>query len=98
MPMSLPVCWRKRQGGTAQHARYLIQLFDSTDAPPKRSDRAAVLRVRDVLEPLHHLAVFLFLNGDVGDAGGRTRAVPVLLAGGKPNNIAGADFLDGAAF
>src|SRR5207237_3954680 len=56
-----------------------------------------VLLVADVLHPVDHLAVLLFLNGDMGHGRGRRSAVPVLLAGRKPNHITGPDLLDRAA-
>ncbi len=40
-----------------------------------------VLLVTDVLHPIDHLAVFLFLDGDVRHGRGWRSPVPVLLAG-----------------
>ena len=56
-----------------------------------------VLFVGDVFQPVDHLAVELFLNGDVGHGGGWRGAVPVFFARRKPDHVAGADFLDRAA-
>jgi hypothetical protein len=47
-----------------------------------------------MLHPVDHLAVFLFLNGDVGHGGGGRGSMPVFLAGREPNDIAGPDLLD----
>ena len=57
----------------------------------------AVLLVADLFHPVDDLAVELFGDGDVAHRGRRRRAKPVLLAGRKPDNVAGADFLDWAA-
>ena len=54
----------------------------------------SVLLVGDVLHPIDHLAVLLLLNGDVRHARRRRRAMPVLLAGRKPDYITGTDLLD----
>src|SRR6266704_2040666 len=58
----------------------------------------AILLVADLLHPVDHLAVFLFLNGDVGHGCGSRGPMPVLLAGREPNDVAGSDLLDGSAF
>jgi hypothetical protein len=52
----------------------------------------------DVLHPVDYLAVFLLLNGDVRHAGGRRRAMPVLLAGREPDYLTRTDLFDRAAF
>jgi len=57
-----------------------------------------VLLVADVFHPVDDLAILLFPNGDVRHGCGGCGSVPVLLAGGEPDHIAGADLLDGAAF
>src|SRR5262249_58018303 len=57
----------------------------------------AVLGVADVLEPFDRLAVERLLDGDVGHGGVRRGAVPVLLAGRKPDDVARPDLLDRAA-
>src|SRR4029453_13400723 len=54
----------------------------------------AVLRVADVLHPVDDLAIERFRNRDVRHRYGRRRAVPVLLAGREPNDIARLDLLD----
>jgi len=53
-----------------------------------------ILLVGDLLQPIHGSAVLRLLHGDVCDRRGRGRAVPVLLAGREPDDIAGADLLD----
>ena len=50
--------------------------------------------VADLLHPLDDLAVQRFLNRDVSYRGRRRRAVPVLLARWKPDDIAGLYFLN----
>ena len=51
-----------------------------------------------MLHPVDRFAVEGLLDGDVSHGGGRNGAVPVLLARGEPDNVAGADFFDRAAF
>ena len=58
---------------------------------------APVLLVAHLLHPVHNLAVERFLHGDMRHCRGRRRAVPVLLAGRKPDHIAGPDLLDRTA-
>src|SRR5437667_2016011 len=55
-----------------------------------------VLLVADLLHPRDRTAVQRLLNGDMRHRGRRRSAVPVLLAGRKPDDIAGPDFLDGS--
>jgi hypothetical protein len=50
-----------------------------------------------VFHPVDHLAIELFLNGDVRHRRRRRRAMPVLLAGFNPHHVARPDVLDGAA-
>jgi hypothetical protein len=57
----------------------------------------AVLLVADLFHPVDDLTVELFGDGDVAHRGRRRRAMPVLFAGRKPDNVTGADFLDRAA-
>jgi len=57
-----------------------------------------VLLVVDLLHPIDHLAVNALLDRDVSHGRSRACAMPVLLAGREPNEIAGADLLDGSAF
>ncbi len=56
-----------------------------------------ILFVGDVFHPVDYFAVELFLQGDVGHGGGGGGAVPVLFAGGNPDDVAGADFFYGAS-
>ena len=53
--------------------------------------------VADFFQPVDDFSVEGFLNGDVGHGGGGRSAVPVFFAGGEPDDVAGSDFLDGAA-
>src|SRR3954453_23701932 len=59
---------------------------------------AAILVVRNMLHPINGLAVELFLDGDVAHGRRRRSAVPVLLTWREPDDIAGPDLLDRAAF
>ena len=56
-----------------------------------------VLRIGDFLHPLDDLSVEQFLNRDVRHTGGRRRAVPVLHARWRPDDISWTDFFDRAA-
>src|SRR6476661_4383940 len=56
-----------------------------------------ILRVTDLFHPVNHFPVESFLNGDVCHGDCRTRAVPMLLFGLEPDDIARPDFFDGAA-
>src|SRR5579859_4307550 len=56
-----------------------------------------VLLVTHVFHPVHHLAVFLFLDGDVRHGRRRGSAVPVLLTWREPDHVAGPYFLDSTA-
>src|SRR5216684_7620907 len=58
---------------------------------------AAVLLVADLFHPVDVLAVERFRNSDMRHRGRRCRAVPVLLAGWKPDDVAGTDFFDRSA-
>jgi len=51
-----------------------------------------------MLHPGDGAAVDPFLDGDVAHGGVRRRPVPVLLAGRASDDLAGADFLNRAAF
>jgi hypothetical protein len=53
---------------------------------------ARVLLVCDLLEPLHGSTVQLFLNRNVRQSGGWGSAVPVFLARGEPDDVAGTEF------
>jgi hypothetical protein len=53
-----------------------------------------VLLVSDLFHPFNHLAVEIFLDGDMRHGGGRTRAVPMLLARRKPDHITGMYLFD----
>src|SRR5216684_1128297 len=57
----------------------------------------AVLFVADLFHPVDVLAVERFRNRNMRHAGRRCRTMPVLLAGRKPNDVAGMDFFDRSA-
>src|SRR3954471_10346087 len=59
----------------------------TSSAPASRP----VLLVADLLHPVDGLAALLFLDRDVGHAGGGRGAVPVLLAGCEPDHVARPD-------
>ncbi len=54
--------------------------------------------VGDLLHPINDLAVEIFLGRDVGHGGGGSRAMPMLLARRKPDDVARTDFLNRATF
>src|ERR1035441_8082010 len=56
-----------------------------------------ILLVTHLLHPIYGFAVEFLLDRDVGHCGGWRRAVPVLFSGREPDDVAGADFFDGAA-
>ena len=56
-----------------------------------------ILLVTDLFHPIDGFSVQGFLNGDVRHRRGCRRAMPVLLAGRKPDDIAGSDFLNWTA-
>src|SRR6267154_2769489 len=58
---------------------------------------AAVLLVADLFHPVVVLAIERFRDSDMRHRGRRCGAVPVLLAGWKPDYIAGTDFFDRSA-
>src|SRR4051794_38237618 len=55
------------------------------------------LLVGDVFQPLDGLAVELLGDGDMGQGGGRSGPVPMLLARRKPDDVARPDRLDRTA-
>lgn len=50
-----------------------------------------------MFQPVHGFAIKSFGDGDVGEGGGGGGAVPVALGGRKPDDVAGANLLDGGA-
>jgi hypothetical protein len=56
-----------------------------------------ILLVTDMLHPIHDLAVETFLNGNMRHRGSGRRAVPMFLAGRKPNHITRPDFFNRTA-
>jgi len=61
------------------------------------AESLAVLFVADVLHPIYDLASKTFLNGDMRHRRRRRCAMPMLLAGRKPDHVAWPDFLNRAA-
>jgi hypothetical protein len=55
------------------------------------------LFVADLFHPVNHLAVEIFLNGDVRHGRGRRGAMPMLFARRKPDHVARPDFFNRAA-
>jgi hypothetical protein len=47
-----------------------------------------------MFQPVHGLAIELFLDSDVRHGGGGRRSIPVLLAWRKPHDVSGPDLLD----
>src|SRR6266567_7411491 len=64
----------------------------------QRAKSLAVLFVADLFHPVDILAVEGFRNRDMRHGGRRRRAVPMLLARWKPDDVAGTDFLDRPTF
>src|ERR1019366_9502738 len=60
-----------------------------------RPSARLVLIVADLFQPVHGLAIEPLLNRDVRHRRGGRRAVPVFLAGRKPDHVTGPDLLDG---
>src|SRR5215472_8001235 len=58
---------------------------------------ALVILITDLFQPLDRFAIERFLNGDVSHCCRRRRAMPMLLVGRKPDDIARPDFLNRAA-
>jgi hypothetical protein len=58
---------------------------------------ASVLLIGDMLHPIDHFAIELFLDGDMCHRRRWRRTVPVLFARCEPHHITGADFLDRSA-
>src|SRR4051812_33847221 len=64
---------------------------------PCISHLSFVLLVGDVFEPIHRLAIELLLHGDVRHRRGGRRAMPVLFARGKPDDVTGSNLFNGSA-
>jgi len=56
-----------------------------------------VLFVTDLFHPVDHLAIELFLNGNVRHGSGWRGTVPMFFPGREPDDIARMDLLDGTA-
>src|SRR2546423_13027195 len=74
--------------------RFCIVAIPSIALGGRRSGSAAILLVADLFHPVDVVAVERFRNCDMRHRSNRRRAVPVLLTGGKPNDIARTNFLD----
>jgi len=59
---------------------------------------APILLFTDLFQPVDHLAVLLFLYGDMRHGRGRRGTMPVLLAGREPDHVTGTDLLDRSSF
>src|SRR4051812_4545920 len=59
---------------------------------------AVVLFLCHMFHPIDHFTIESFLNRNMSHAAGCGGAVPMLLAGWKPNHVAGVNFLNGSAF
>src|SRR5207244_5202635 len=62
------------------------------------TESLAVLLVGNLLHPVDHLPILLFLNSDVRHGSGLRCAMPVLLAGREPDHVIGSDLLDRSTF
>src|SRR5256885_15072437 len=56
-----------------------------------------ILLIADLFHPFDRLSIERFLNGDMRQCGQWRSAVPMLLTGRKPDDIAWPDFLDRTA-
>ena len=54
------------------------------------------LFVADLIHPIDHLTIKLFLNGDMGHGIGCRDVIPMLFTRWKPNRITGTNFIDRA--
>src|SRR4051812_37448736 len=89
---------RKTKVAVQQYLPHVIwRSCGSRDGIPIHISSFSVLFIGDVLHPVHHLAIFSFLNGNVRHGCTRRRSVPVLLIGRNPDDISGMDFLDRTA-
>src|SRR5258705_5813022 len=82
---------------TDHHPMTLVYPIHALKGAMRVPRSAAVLLVADLFHPVDVLAVERFRNSDMRHRGRRCRAVPVLLAGWKPDDIAGTDFFDRSA-
>src|ERR1700730_18215635 len=71
--------------------------MNSDSGTPALFFSGPVLVVADLFHPVGAFTVEPFHNGDVGHGRGRRGAVPMLLAGRKPDHVAWPDFLLGTA-
>src|SRR5262245_3807897 len=69
-----------------------------SSSPPRAHRLFAVFLVADLFHPVDILAVKKFRNSDMRHRSGGSRAMPVLLAWWKPNDVARTDLFDWPAF
>src|SRR4030088_2369093 len=62
------------------------------------TESLAVLLVGNLLHPVHHLPILLYLNSDVRYGSSLRGAMPVLLAVREPDHVTGSDLLDRYTF
>jgi hypothetical protein len=95
--LAAPYLVPPRELGPTLNKRYLEQ---SLGAEQNRASQSClgstVLFVADLFHPLDDFTFELFLNGDMRHGCAWRSAMPMLLAGRKPDHIAGPDFLDRA--
>ena len=84
----IPFDRRLNDGNFGQHGAAL----EDTDRARRQS--LAVLLVADFFHPVDILAVERFSDGDMSHRSDRSGAVPVLLAGWKPDDVAGPNLFD----
>src|SRR4051812_31466712 len=64
---------------------------------PRPARTCAVLLIADVLQPVHQLPIQRLLNCDMRQGRFWRGAMPMLLSGREPDNVAGMNFFDRAA-
>lgn len=87
--------WRHRE--RQRHYAEELQLPAGYANAVSKNSSLAILLVADLFHPIDNSAVQPFLNCDVRHRLSRRRAMPVLFARRKPDDIARPDFLDGTA-
>src|SRR5882757_10914850 len=93
--MRLAAAPYRASGLVLWHLANVSSLADVRFAPLRQGAKSfAVLFVAHPFHPFDVLAVERFRNSDMRHRGRRCRAVPMLLAGWKPDDIAGTDFFD----
>jgi len=72
--------------------------IEATAQTALRISLRLILLVAHVLQPIDSVAIKLLLDGDVRHSGSWRGSMPVLLSRLEPDNIAGPNLLDRAAF